>query len=330
MRVEPHERLAVLDALRTVTGGDLRVEPGHPATLAELRLHDRAVDEVLCVPRADGQIELHVHGSPAVWDQLDQQFGVSVALAETPAERLMQEALCEEQFALAAEQSRLDFAAELAAIRARPVAERRQAVARALERSRVCRALVVPERVVLIGRQNAGKSSLFNQLLFRERALTGSTPGLTRDAIAEVTALGGYPYELVDTAGEGAAESAVDVAAIERGRIWREGAMSVLVVDGGVGPGPVDRRLAGASSLVLSTKADLAQAAWPPDIGRDAEVSVQRDPAEAIRTEVGRLLRERRGLPIAGPVGGFAALDERQHQELIALEADCHDAHSSA
>ena len=127
----------------------------------------------------------------AVLDQLDKHFGVSVATADTPAARLAQQALSVEQFHLAAEQLRLDFAASVAAIEAMPTSGREAAVASALARSRVALAMVAPQRVVLVGRQNAGKSSLFNQLLFRERALTGSTPGLTRDAIAEVTTLGG-------------------------------------------------------------------------------------------------------------------------------------------
>lgn len=329
LRVEATERDAVVAALHTAIGMP-QFGAGQPAVRAELRLDGRVVDDVLVVCRSDDQLELHVHGSSAVLDQLDQCFGVSVAAPRTPAERLLEQALSVEQFALAAEQMQFEFAAELAAISSLPIATRRPAVTEALERSRVARALVEPHRVVLVGRQNAGKSSLFNHLLFRERALTGATPGLTRDAIAEVTTLTGYPYELVDTAGEGAANSTIDAAAIARGRSWRRGALLVLVVDGSIGPAPVDRQLAMSSSVVVASKADLAQVVWPADLPRDAEVSAQSGRSEAIRTSLGELLRKRRGLPLAGPVGGVAALDELQHQQLITLDADCSDAHSSA
>jgi len=330
LRVEASERDVVLAALQTAAGASVRVEMGRPAVRAELRLDERVVDDVLVVCRADGERELHAHGSAAVLDQLDKHFGVSVATADTPAARLAQQALSVEQFHLAAEQLRLDFAASVAAIEALPTPEREAAVARALARSRVALAMVAPQRVVLVGRQNAGKSSLFNQLLFRERALTGATPGLTRDAIAEVTTLGGYPYELVDTAGEGQALAAIDRAAIERGRSWRRGAMLALVVDGYVGPAAVDQQLLATSAVVIATKSDLVQAAWPADFPRDVQVSVQDGGSESLRLNLGQMLQARRGLPPAGVVGGFAALDSDQYQQLIDLEADCHDTYSSA
>lgn len=55
--------------------------------------------------------------------------------------------------------------------------------------------------LAIVGRPNAGKSSLFNRLLERERAIVTAQPGTTRDPIAERLAIGGVPVELVDTAG---------------------------------------------------------------------------------------------------------------------------------
>jgi tRNA modification GTPase len=56
-------------------------------------------------------------------------------------------------------------------------------------------------RLALVGRPNAGKSSLFNRLLDRDRAIVTATPGTTRDTIEETFSLEGIPIRLVDTAG---------------------------------------------------------------------------------------------------------------------------------
>jgi tRNA modification GTPase len=55
--------------------------------------------------------------------------------------------------------------------------------------------------MAIVGRPNAGKSSLFNRLVERERAIVTATPGTTRDLVTERISLGGIPLELVDTAG---------------------------------------------------------------------------------------------------------------------------------
>jgi GTPase len=58
-----------------------------------------------------------------------------------------------------------------------------------------------PLKLAIVGRPNAGKSTLLNRLVGAERMLTGPEPGLTRDAVAVVLADPGGPIELVDTAG---------------------------------------------------------------------------------------------------------------------------------
>ena len=55
--------------------------------------------------------------------------------------------------------------------------------------------------MAIVGRPNAGKSSLFNRLVERERAIVTATPGTTRDLVTERISLGGIPVELADTAG---------------------------------------------------------------------------------------------------------------------------------
>src|ERR1019366_3727533 len=55
--------------------------------------------------------------------------------------------------------------------------------------------------LAIVGRPNVGKSSLFNQLVERERAIVTALPGTTRDLVIETVALGGIPVRIVDTAG---------------------------------------------------------------------------------------------------------------------------------
>jgi tRNA modification GTPase len=55
--------------------------------------------------------------------------------------------------------------------------------------------------LAIVGRPNVGKSSLFNRLVERERAIVTATPGTTRDLVSETVAIDGIPVKLVDTAG---------------------------------------------------------------------------------------------------------------------------------
>lgn len=77
--------------------------------------------------------------------------------------------------------------------------------------------------VVLAGPPNAGKSSLFNALLGRGRALVSDTPGTTRDAVEAETTMDGWPITLVDTAGLRADAQGVEAMgiAVSRGYVDR-------------------------------------------------------------------------------------------------------------
>jgi tRNA modification GTPase len=55
--------------------------------------------------------------------------------------------------------------------------------------------------LAIVGRPNVGKSSLFNRLVERERAIVTATPGTTRDLVTETVSIGGIPLKLIDTAG---------------------------------------------------------------------------------------------------------------------------------
>lgn len=113
------------------------------------------------------------------------------------------------------------------------IAAVRRACADLADQFRYGRVVREGARLVLVGRPNAGKSSLFNRLLVRERAIVTDVPGTTRDTLEETLDLDGVPVTLVDTAGLREADDAVEregVLRTERAR--READLVVLVLDG--------------------------------------------------------------------------------------------------
>src|SRR5579871_2604604 len=71
-------------------------------------------------------------------------------------------------------------------------------------------------RGAIIGRPNAGKSSLLNQLLGHERAIVSPIPGTTRDTIEETASIRGLPVVFIDTAGLREARDEIEVEGIRR------------------------------------------------------------------------------------------------------------------
>ncbi|MGC2252440.1 MAG: GTP-binding protein, partial [Acidobacteriaceae bacterium] len=82
----------------------------------------------------------------------------------------------------------------------------------------------------VVGRPNAGKSSLFNRLVQRERAIVTATPGTTRDLVTERVSLGGIPLDLIDTAGLRTAQDEAESIGIRKSREALADADMVLLV----------------------------------------------------------------------------------------------------
>ncbi|HEY1500794.1 MAG TPA: tRNA uridine-5-carboxymethylaminomethyl(34) synthesis GTPase MnmE [Acidobacteriaceae bacterium] len=142
-------------------------------------------------------------------------------------------------------------------------------LARSFEHGRMVHAGL---RLAIVGRPNVGKSSLFNRLLDRERAIVTATPGTTRDLVTDRLSLGGIPVELVDTAGLREAKSEAEVIGIRKSREALAEADLVLVVLDASVPLRDDEQqliasLSGRRALVVRNKSDLNTGAdVPPDL----------------------------------------------------------------
>src|SRR6266566_2630359 len=216
-----------------------RVRVVHPAT-------GEVVDDALvaCFPAprsytGDDLVELSTHGgllvpaadlidagSPAQARRALQQLdrGLSRRLEQLRAELIELEALIAYE---------IDFPEEDEG----PVAPERVERAWGAARQRIAHLIATaPEGerlregalLVIAGRPNAGKSSLFNTLLGRERAIVTEVPGTTRDAIEAYAVLEGFPFRLVDTAGLRESDDRVERLGIEVSRKYLAAADLVL------------------------------------------------------------------------------------------------------
>lgn len=121
-------------------------------------------------------------------------------------------------------------------------------------------------RLAIVGRPNAGKSSLLNALLGYERSIVSDVPGTTRDYLEAPLELGGVPLTAVDTAGVRDTGDAIEASGVRRALDLAEQAdLALCLLDRSR---PLERsdhelldRLAGARTVVVASKADLP-AAW--------------------------------------------------------------------
>jgi tRNA modification GTPase len=149
--------------------------------------------------------------------------------------------------------------------------------------------------LAIAGRPNVGKSSLFNALLERDRAIVTPLPGTTRDTVSESMSLQGIPVRLLDTAGVRQSEDLVESLGIER--TWQAMAdadITLVVIDASAPLTPDDEHLLEVASrqghcLTVLNKSDLPAVAIPP--GPCAKVSaLTGDGIEGLRRAVVELL----------------------------------------
>ena len=116
--------------------------------------------------------------------------------------------------------------------------------------------------LAIVGRPNVGKSSLFNRLVERERAIVTASPGTTRDLVSETVAIGGIPVKLVDTAGiRHALDEAESIGIRKSKEALADADLVLVVVDASQAASEEDaelQRLAeNRPAIVVGNKSDL-------------------------------------------------------------------------
>lgn len=145
-----------------------------------------------------------------------------------------------------------------------------QAFADLRRRARVGRVLRDGYRVVIVGKPNAGKSSLLNRLSGEEAAIVTEVAGTTRDVLREQINIDGLAVELVDTAGLREDPDRIEEEGIRRARRALKGADAVLWIQDASEPlqQEIDEELPeGAEVIVVRNKIDLS--GEPPGLADD-------------------------------------------------------------
>ncbi|MGE5414784.1 MAG: ribosome biogenesis GTPase Der [Syntrophomonadaceae bacterium] len=183
-----------------------------------------------------------------------------------------------------------------------------------------------PFRVVIAGRPNVGKSSLFNRLVRRRRAIVHDLPGMTRDVVeAEGRLDDGRSFLVADTGGYDPEGSAAIPAAVRERAVAaiRSADLVLLVIDAAQGVLPADRvaarlvRESGRSAVVVANKIDRRESAdgeseaWELGFPEVYGVSAEHDVGvDDLRAAIGERLTA------SGRSGMAAAVDEGAAAEI--------------
>ena len=154
---------------------------------------------------------------------------------------------------------------ELEVVLSRQAAQLRALLATCRRGSQILHGL----RCAIVGRPNAGKSSLLNALLGYERAIVTEIPGTTRDTVEETVTVGGTLLRLIDTAGLRDTPDRVEQMGVERSRAAMESAELILVLWDSSSPVTqedgelLSQAMSLAPTVLVRSKSDLLSAPFP-------------------------------------------------------------------
>jgi len=174
--------------------------------------------------------------------------------------------------------------------------------------------------LAIVGRPNAGKSSLFNRLLEQDRAIVTEIAGTTRDLVSEMAVIGGIPVRFVDTAGIRSGRDPVERLGIERSyQAMADADLTVVVVDLSEAVTADDRALierarAQGRHLVAGNKIDLPRKAEAIEA-----VAISALTGDGIETLRERILEQFSPAGSPEPESGF--ITSLRHEQLLGESA---------
>jgi len=175
--------------------------------------------------------------------------------------------------------------------------------------------------LAIVGRPNVGKSSLFNRLVERERAIVTAQPGTTRDLVSETVAIGGIPVQLVDTAGLRRALDEAESIGIRKSMEALADADLVLVVLDATQPASDEDRellaqIQGRAAIMVENKSDLGSSQLSGLSSQVPQVRTSALTGEGISELRAAILKHVGGE--AGPQIESGFLTNVRHQKLVA------------
>jgi len=173
--------------------------------------------------------------------------------------------------------------------------------------------------LAIVGRPNVGKSSLFNCLVERERAIVTATPGTTRDLVTETVSLGGIPIRLVDTAGIRRALDEAESIGIQKSlEALADADLVLVVIDASQPISPEDKTLLDQveqrAAMLVQNKADLASSTSTSGTGKPT-IHTSAVTGQGIPELRDAILRHVTGDAGASAESGF--LTNARHQKLV-------------
>ena len=187
--------------------------------------------------------------------------------------------------------------------------------------------------LAIVGRPNVGKSSLFNRLVERERAIVTAAPGTTRDLVSETVAIGGIPIQLVDTAGiRHALDEAESIGIRKSLEALAEADLVLAVLDASQPAASEDQELLrqtqGRPTIVVGNKCDLVSIGQSLLVSDHAQVRTSAVTGQGIAELRAEILRHIGGENGAQVEAGF--LTNVRHQGLVQESLDALGAATSA